>query len=98
MSDAPDAAFDADVAYRLHPMVAIRPEPFGALAYHYDNRKLNFLRAPELVALVESLSDHRSARSAFAAAGIDQRRWPAFEKALASLAASEVVVPVGVDQ
>ena len=84
--------FDPDNAYRLHPKVAIRPEPFGALAYHYENRRLNFLRAPELVALVESVGDHPSVRLAFEAAGIDQRRWPSFEKALASLAESEILV------
>ncbi len=85
--------FDADLAYRLHPKVAIRPEPFGALAYHYDNRRLNFLRAPELVALVESIGDHPSVREAFQASGIDSRRWPSFEKALRSLAESELLIP-----
>jgi putative mycofactocin binding protein MftB len=84
--------FDATTAYRLHDRVALRPEPFGALAYHYGNRRLNFLRAPELVALVESLDGHDSVRAAFDAAEIDQRRWPSFEKALASLAASDFLV------
>lgn len=84
--------FDADIAYRLHERVALRPEPFGALAYHYGNRRLNFLRAPELVTLVESLDEHRSVRAAFDAAEIDRRRWPSFEKALASLAASDFLV------
>jgi putative mycofactocin binding protein MftB len=59
------AAFDADRAYRLHEQVALRPEPFGALAYHYGNRRLNFLRAKELVTLVESLADHDSVQAAF---------------------------------
>jgi len=86
--------FDADRAYRLHEQVALRPEPFGALAYHYGNRRLNFLRAKELVALVESLDAHESVRAAFAAAEIDPRRWPSFEKALASLAASDFLVGV----
>ena len=40
----------------MHEQVALRPEPFGALAYHYGNRRLNFLRAKELVTLVESLA------------------------------------------
>ncbi|MCY7299756.1 MAG: mycofactocin biosynthesis chaperone MftB, partial [Ilumatobacteraceae bacterium] len=31
------------VALALHPQVALRPEPFGALAYHYGNRRLVFL-------------------------------------------------------
>lgn len=85
-------SFDAGRPYRLHERVALRPEPFGALAYHYGNRRLNFLRAPELVTLVESLADHDTPRAAFDAAGIEPRRWPSFEKALASLAASDFLV------
>jgi putative mycofactocin binding protein MftB len=85
-------SFDASRPYRLHERVALRPEPFGALAYHYGNRRLNFLRAPELVTVVEALADHDSARAAFDAAGIEPRRWPSFEKALASLAASDFLV------
>ena len=84
--------FDASHTYRLHERVALRPEPFGALAYHYGNRRLNFLRAPELVTLVESLGDHDSPRAAFDAAGIEPRRWPSFERALASLANSDFLV------
>jgi len=85
-------AFDIDRAYRLHDRVALRPEPFGALAYHYGNRRLNFVRAHDLVTVIESLAQHDTVRSAFASAGIDARRWPAFEKALASLAASDFLV------
>jgi len=84
--------FDSAVAYRLHERVALRPEPFGALAYHYGNRRLNFLRAPELVSLVESLEAYDSVRAAFDDANIDPHRWPSFEKALASLAASGFLV------
>ncbi len=85
-------AFDPDQAYRLHERVALRPEPFGALAYHYGNRRLNFLRAPELVSLLRSLGEHESVRVAFDSSGIDEQRWPSFEKALASLAASDFLV------
>jgi putative mycofactocin binding protein MftB len=84
--------FDLDAHYRLDDRVALRPEPFGALAYHYGNRRLNFLRAPELVTLVESLGDHQSVRAALTASDIEERRWPSFEKALASLAKSDVLV------
>lgn len=84
--------FDVDAAYRLHERVALRPEPFGALAYHYGNRRLNFLRAPELVTLVESLAEHDSVSAALDASGIEPRRRPSFEKALASLAASDFLV------
>ncbi len=84
--------FDAEAAYRLHDRVALRREPFGALAYHYGNRRLNFLRAPELAALVESLGEHASVRAAFDASGIDPRRWLSFVRALESLAGSGFLV------
>ncbi|MGF1600135.1 MAG: mycofactocin biosynthesis chaperone MftB [Acidimicrobiales bacterium] len=78
----------------LHPKVALRPEPFGALAYHYGNRRLNFLRSPDLVAVVRCLGDHDSARAAYAACDIDPRRWPSFDRALDALAASEFLQEV----
>ena len=42
----------------LDPQVALRPEPFGALAYHYGNRKLIFLKHPDMVRVVQALDDH----------------------------------------
>ena len=33
-------------AWRLDGSVALRPEPFGALAYHFGTRKLSFLKTP----------------------------------------------------
>ena len=91
-------SFDPGTAWRLHPKVALRPEPFGALAYHYGNRRLNFLRSPDLVRLVEVLAEHPSARAAFAACGIEDRRWPSFERALAALARSEFLIPADRNQ
>ena len=44
-----------DEPWTLSPSVALRPEPFGALAYHFGNRKLSFLKRPELVAVVRGL-------------------------------------------
>ncbi|MDY7106153.1 MAG: mycofactocin biosynthesis chaperone MftB [Actinomycetota bacterium] len=82
-------AFDPSRPYTLHPRVALRPEPFGALAYHYGNRRLNFLRSHDLVALVEDLGNHPSVDAALAASGIAERRHPAFRTALARLAASD---------
>lgn len=82
--------FDAAQAYRLHPQVALRPEPFGALAYHYGNRRLTFLKSPELVRLVRSLADHPSAAAALAALP-DPAARRRCEKALARLLASEVI-------
>ncbi len=82
--------FDMGRAYEKHPQVAIRPEGFGGLAYHYGNRRLVFLKAPELVALVESLGDFPSARDAMAACVPVPRR-QACEKALSSLLVSGVI-------
>jgi mycofactocin biosynthesis protein MftB len=86
--------FDPARRYRLHPRVALRPEPFGALAYHYGNRRLNFLRAPELVRVVETMGEHGSADAALVACGVDARRHPAFRRALAALAAGEFLEEV----
>lgn len=76
----------------LHPSVALRPEPFGALAYHYDNRRLVFLKHPSMVDLVRSLSDHPDLRSALEANGIDSALWDSYDRAITSLVESEVVI------
>jgi putative mycofactocin binding protein MftB len=75
----------------LHPQVALRPEPFGALAYHYGNRRLVFLRHTDMVRVVEALRDHDTVEAALVACGIAPARWPSFVKALQSLESSEVV-------
>jgi putative mycofactocin binding protein MftB len=82
-------------AWELDPQVALRPEPFGALAYHYGNRRLTFLRSPDLVELVRSLGDHSCVHDALAASRIEATRWPSFERALESLSESEVIRPRG---
>jgi mycofactocin biosynthesis protein MftB len=86
------AGFDAARAYEKHPQVAIRREGFGGLAYHFGNRRLVFLKAPELVALVEALGDFASANEALAACVPAQRRGVC-GKALSSLLASDMIRP-----
>ena len=81
----------AQRALELHPQVALRPEPFGALAYHYDTRRLVFLKHPDVVRVVRSLVDHPTVGDAFAACGIAPARHAAFEQALASLIESEIL-------
>jgi len=78
-------------ALELHPQVALRPEPFGALAYHYGNRRLVFLKHPDMVAVAKSLADHATFADALAACEIAPARWPSFAKAFASLQESDVV-------
>ena len=82
---------DVTGPYELHPQVALRPEPFGALAYHYGNRRLTFVRATELVDVLRSLGSHDSIDAALDAAGVDPTRRAAFRKALAGLEESEVI-------
>ena len=85
--------FDASLPWALHPRVALRPEPFGAMAYHYGNRRLNFLRHQDLVTLVTNLPDYPSVDAALVGVGIDETRWPSFRSALAKLAVSEFITP-----
>ena len=92
-AEAP-SPFDARRPYRLHPQVALRPEPFGALAYHYGNRRLVFLRDPELVRVVEGLDGQESAESTLDALGVPAARRTAFGRALASLHRAEVIAEV----
>jgi mycofactocin biosynthesis protein MftB len=83
-------SFDPTRRWRLHPQVALRDETFGALAYHYGNRRLIFLRSRTLVALVQSLQGFDSADEALDS-GVEHRDRPAYERALARLAASEII-------
>lgn len=87
-----------DETWRLSPSVALRPEPFGALAYHFGNRKLTFLKRPELVALVRELAVSPDVRSALAAIEIPESRWPAYLGALEGLAAADMIGPVVADK
>ena len=82
---------DPDRRYALHPQVALRPEPFGALAYHYGNRRLTFLKSADLVELVRDLSRHATVAEALEARGVDQERRAAYLRALATLENSEVI-------
>ena len=78
-------------ALELHPQVALRPEPFGALAYHYGNRRLVFLQHADMVALARALSSYPTLAATLEACGIDRRRWPSFTKAVQSLMKSEII-------
>lgn len=80
-----------DLALELHPQVSLRAEPFGALAYHYGNRRLVFLRHVDVVAVARSLEQYPTLAATLQACNVEQRRWPTFVKAFASLRASDVV-------
>jgi putative mycofactocin binding protein MftB len=75
----------------LHPQVALRPEPFGALAYHYDTRRLVFLKHPDVVRVVRALDVHATVADALASCEIDPARHPSFAAAITSLLDSEML-------
>ena len=86
--------FDLDAGWRLHPSVALRPEPFGALLYHFQTRRLSFLKSPTIVQVVRALGDHPTARDACRAAGgsiDDPRTARLYLHALGQLAASRMI-------
>ena len=72
--------------WRVAPQVALRPEPFGALVYHFGTRRLTFLKSRQLFEVVRTLADHDSARDACRAVGVADDEMPRYEKALATLA------------
>jgi putative mycofactocin binding protein MftB len=83
--------FDPGLPWRRAPSVAVRPEPFGALVYHFGTRKLSFLKSRTLLTVVESLAEHPTAEAALAAAGVPDAQRSAYEKALADLARSHMI-------
>jgi len=83
--------FDLDLPWRKASSVALRPEPFGALVYHFGNRKLSFLKSTTLVAVVQALADHPSAAATLTACGVTEAQRPAYAKALADLARSQMI-------
>ncbi|MFS2295170.1 MAG: mycofactocin biosynthesis chaperone MftB [Actinomadura sp.] len=83
---------DLDRAWDLHPQVSVRPEPFGALLYHFGTRKLSFLKDRRLLDVVRSLGDAPTAREACAAAGVPASDLSRYRAALGALARSAMLV------
>jgi len=81
-----------DSSFTLSPQVTLRPEPFGALAYHFVNRRLVFLRHPDIVKVVKSIGQYSNLREALVANNVAESRWPSFITALNSLTTSEILV------
>jgi putative mycofactocin binding protein MftB len=79
----------------LHPQVAVRPESFGALLYHFGTRKLSFLKNRKILAVVQSLADCPDVRAACRAAGVQDAEQHHYLHALGVLADSKMLVPAG---
>ena len=69
----------------------MRPEPFGALLYHFGTRRLSFLKDPRLLDVVQRLSDAPSARQACADAGLADTELPSFDRALSTLVSTDMI-------
>ncbi|WP_433527340.1 mycofactocin radical SAM maturase [Nocardia pseudovaccinii] len=82
---------DLDTRWELHPRVALRPESFGALLYHFGTRKLSFLKSPRILEIVRSLPAHVSARAALHAAGVTDDQAGQYVRALDQLADSDMI-------
>lgn len=86
------AALDLDRGWDLHPQVAVRPESFGALLYHFGTRRLSFLKDRTLLTVVQSLAHEPTARAACVSAGITESNLTRYQRALGSLAESSMVI------
>ena len=82
--------FDSSRPYRLDPKVAVRSETFGALAYHYGNRRLTFLRSRLLAEVVADLGSFHSVEAALQAR-VPVERHGSYRTALAQLADAEMI-------
>ena len=79
---------DLSRSWRLDARVALRPETFGALAYHFGTRRLTFLKSPMLVDLVNALDAHPTARDACRAVGVQEDELLRYAQALSALAST----------
>jgi mycofactocin biosynthesis protein MftB len=84
-------AIDLARAWVLNEPVALRPEPFGALAYHFGTRRVSFLKSRKLLAVVVGLAQQPTGREACAAAGVSEAELPAYARALETLAQTGMI-------
>ncbi len=84
-----------DHVVQLHPRVSVRPEPFGALLYHFGTRRLSFLKDLTLLAVVSQLDGTRPLGDALDAARVPRGDQARYLRALSALAASSMIVASG---
>lgn len=85
------AAFDPALPYRLAGSVSLRPEPFGALVYDFETRRLSFLKTPLLVTVVRELDRHPDVLSTLDAAEVPAADRDRYLRALAGLCESGIL-------
>jgi putative mycofactocin binding protein MftB len=87
------AEIDLDGRWRLAPQVALRPERFGALAYHFGTRRLSFLKSRRLLEVVQGLAAAPDPTAACRAAGVEDAELSSYRRALVTLAETGMIVP-----
>ncbi len=80
-----------DRAYELSPGVAVRPEAFGALLYHFGTRRLSFLKDRRLLDVVRGLATAPTARAACTGAGLPEDQLTSYARALRTLARTDMI-------
>ena len=82
---------DLERPWRVGSQVALRPEPFGALAYHFGTRRLSFIKTRKLLAVVQALGEQPSGHEACRVAGVSDSELPTYARALETLASSGMI-------
>lgn len=80
-----------DHTLAVHPRVSIRPEPFGALLYHFGTRQLSFLKDRLLLDAVLACDGTRTLAEAFAVAGVPESQTERYRQAMATLVRSTML-------
>lgn len=80
-----------DLTLTIHPRVSVRPEPFGALLYHFGTRQLSFLKDRTLLGIVQNLDGSRSLGEAIELEGVTPDRVDRYRRAIATLMASSML-------
>ena len=84
-------AIDLARPWTLNEQVALRPEPFGALAYHFGTRRLSFLKSRQLLAVVCALAEQPTGSDACRVAGVGEDEQQAYAAALQTLAETGMI-------
>ena len=80
-----------DQGWDVSPGVAVRPESFGALLYHFGTRRLSFLKDRRLLDVVQRLNTSATAREACTAAGLQDYELATYGRALQTLADTDML-------
>ena len=79
----------------VHPRVSVRPEPFGALLYHFGTRQLSFLKDRRLLDAVRACDGTRTVGEVLIEAGVSADQTERYALAMEALVRSSMLVQLG---